>query len=156
MTWVKTEAKGSIEIHADVDTVRKFLLDMPRCGRLMPSVEILEPVGADIYHYKLEALSNGGVTFTPEYDVKFDPSDPAEIRWEPYGEGNFKVWGVLRTAPGAGPNETVLEIDTRSEADVPVPGVMVPLIRPFASRSSNEVTKGFLKNIKSALESGLG
>lgn len=156
MTWVKSEAKASVEIHADVDTVRKFLLDVPQCGRLMPSVKSIDPVGDDIYHYKLEEFSNGGVTLTPDYQVKFDVSDPAEISWEPYGEHNFKVWGVYRTAPGNGPNVTTLELDTQSEVDLPVPSVMVPLVRPFASRSNAEVTKGFLKNIKSALESDLG
>ncbi|HZN17188.1 MAG TPA: hypothetical protein VFB84_03210 [Micromonosporaceae bacterium] len=156
MTWVGSETRASTEIRADVDTVRKFLLDVPGCGRLMPSVCSLEPVGDDLYHYRLEEFSNGAVSLAPEYVARFDVSDPAEIRWEPHGEHNFKSWGVFRTTPGVGPDETVLEIDTRAEADLPVPAVMVPLVRPFASRSSNEVTTGFLRNIKNALESDLG
>jgi hypothetical protein len=46
----------------------------------------------------------------------------------------------------------VLEIDTHADADLQVPTVMVPLVRPFANKSSAEVTKGFLDRIKAAVE----
>lgn len=152
MTWVRSSSKGSIEIHADLRTVREFLADVPRCGRLMPSVRSLEPVGDDVFRYVLEEFSNGTVSLAPDYESRFDRSDPAALRWEPHGEHNFRSWGVFATREGARPGETVLEISTHADADLSVPSVMVPLVRPFANRSSAEVTKGFLANIKAAVQ----
>lgn len=154
MTWVRSASRASIEIRAGVRTVREFLCDVPRSGRLMPSVRRLEPVGDDVYHYELEEFSNGTVRLAPDYEARFDLTDRAAIRWEPHGQHNFRSWGALRTREGARSDETILEIDTHAEADLSVPAVMVPLVRPFANRSSDEVTKGFLSNIKAAVESG--
>lgn len=154
MTWVRSKSRGSIGIRADVGAVRKFLTDVPRCGRLMPSVVSLEPVGDDVYHYVLEEFSNGTVSLAPDYETRFDLGDPAAIRWQPHGEHNFRSWGVFTTREGARPDETVLEIDTYADADLAVPAVMVPLVRPFANKSSAEVTKGFLGRIKAAVEAG--
>jgi carbon monoxide dehydrogenase subunit G len=153
MVWVRSTSKAAIDISADVDTVRTFLLDVPACGRLMPSVQSLEPLGDGVYHYRLEEFSNGAVSLAPDYEARFDVSDPAAIRWEPHGEHNFRSWGVFATMPGPVAGETVLEIDTHADADLAVASVMVPLVRPFANRSSATVTKGFLHNIKAAIES---
>jgi hypothetical protein len=154
MTWVRSKSKARIEIRADVDTVRGFLSDVVRCGRLMPSVRTLEPIGDDIYRYVLEEFDNGSVSLAPDYEARFDRSDPAALRWEPYGEHNFRSWGVFATREGARPGETVLEIDTYADADLSVPAVMVPLVRPFANKSSADVTRGFLGRIKAAVEEG--
>jgi hypothetical protein len=154
MTWVRSASRASIDIRADVRTVREFLRDIPRCGRLMPSVRSLEPAGEDVYHYVLEEFSNGTVSLAPDYEARFDLSDLAAIRWQPYGEHNFRSWGVFATREGTRPDETILEIDTHADADLAVPGVMVPLVRPFANRSSADVTKGFLASIKAAVEAG--
>jgi hypothetical protein len=154
MTWVRSASRGSVAIRAGVQEVREFLSDIPRCGRLMPSVRSLEPVGDSVYHYVLEEFSNGTVSLAPDYQARFDHSDPAALRWQPHGEHNFRSWGVFTTRAGANPDETILEIDTHADADLPVPAVMVPLVRPFANRSSAEVTRGFLANIKAAVESG--
>lgn len=152
MAWVRSASKDSIDIDTDVETVRQFLLDVATCGRLMPSVVSLEPVGDGIYHYTLEEFSNGAVSLAPDYEARFDVSDPAAIRWEPHGEHNFRSWGVLATRSGAVAGETLLEIDTHADANLAVATVMVPLVRPFANRSSAEVTKGYLRNIKAAVE----
>ncbi|HET6211669.1 MAG TPA: SRPBCC family protein [Micromonosporaceae bacterium] len=152
MTWVRSTSRARIEIRAEARAVREFLSDVPRCGRLMPSVRSLEPIGDDVYHYVLEEFSNGTVSLAPDYETRFDLTDPAAIRWEPHGEHNFRSWGVFATREGAGPGETVLEIDTHADADLQVPTVMVPLVGPFANKSSAEVTKGFLDRIKAAVE----
>lgn len=152
MTWIRSSSRGSIQIRRDPGTVRSFLSDVVTCGRLMPSVEALEAVGDGVYHYRLAEFSNGAVSLAPDYELRFDLSEPAEIRWEPHGEHNFRSWGRFRTREGAVPDETILEIDTQADADVSVPAVMVPLVRPFANRSSADVTKGFLANIKTAVE----
>lgn len=152
MTWVRSQSRASIEIRAEVRAVREFLSDIPRCGRLMPSVRSLEPIGGDVYHYVLDEFSNGAVSLAPDYETRFDLSDPAAIRWEPHGEHNFRSWGVFATREGARPDETVLEIDTYADADVAVPAVMVPLVRPFANKASVETTKGFLSQVKAAVE----
>ena len=152
MTWVRSQSKATIEIRAEVRAVREFLSDVVGCGLLMPSVRSLEPVGGDVYHYELDEFSNGAVSLAPDYQARFDLSDPAAIRWEPHGEHNFRSWGVFTTRDGAEPDETLLEIDTYADADVAVPPVMVPLVRPFANKASMETTKGFLDRIKEAVE----
>lgn len=152
MTWVRSASRGSVQIDAAPDTVRAFLADIVHCGQLMPTVRSLSHEGRDIYRYELDEFSNGTVSLAPRYQARFDLTNPAEIRWEPYGEHNFRSWGTFRTRAGATPRETILEIDTHADADLSVPAVMVPLVRPFANRSSDEVTRGFLVNIKAAVE----
>jgi hypothetical protein len=152
MVWIRTASRYDITIRTELETLQAFLLDIPKCGSLMPSVRNLDPLGDDVYHYVLEEFSNGAVSLAPDYEARFDKSNPAELRWEPHGEHNFRSWGAFRTTPGGVPGEVVLEIDTHAEADIKVADAVVPLVRPFAQRSSDEVTKGFLHNVKEAVE----
>lgn len=153
MTWVRSSSRGDVHIGANVADVRALLTDVVRCGQLMPTVRSLRHDHDDVYSYELDEFNNGTVSLAPKYQSRFDVTDPAEIRWEPYGEHNFRSWGTFRTREGATPDETILEIDTQADAQLSVPAVMVPLVRPFANRSSNEVTRGFLDNIRTALQS---
>jgi carbon monoxide dehydrogenase subunit G len=153
VVWIRTQCKLSTVIASDPDAVRALLSDIEGCGRLMPSVHTLEGRGDDIYHYRLDAFSNGAISMTPDYETRFDTTDPAQIRWAPYGEHNFRSWGTFRTTAGPATGETVLEIDTRAEADVAIDPVLIPLVEPFARQFMREVTAGFLANIKQAVES---
>ena len=152
MVWIRSQSRRDIVIRADLGAARAFLLDIEGCGRLMPSVRILEGRGGGVYHYLLDAFDNGAISLTPDYEARFDTADPGEIRWEPHGSHNFRSWGAMRTQAGPAPGETVLEIDTRAEADAPVNPIMIALVEPFARQSSDQVTAGFLAAIKAALE----
>lgn len=153
MVWIRARCKDSTIVRADLDTVRRLLLDVTGCGRLMPSVITLEDRGGGVYHYQLASFSNGAISLAPDYEARFDVSDPGAIRWEPHGEHNFRSWGAYRSSPGPGPGEVVVEIEVRSEADVPIEPVLIPLVEPFARQFTREVTSGFLANIKAAAES---
>jgi hypothetical protein len=118
----------------------------------MPGVVSLAEVGPGVFHYRLEEFSDGAVRFTPDYELRFDATDPGAIRWEPHGEHRFRSWGVFKSEPGAVPGETVLEIETRSRADLDIDPILVPLVEPFARRSTDEVTHGFVERIRARLE----
>jgi hypothetical protein len=152
MVWIRSASKRSVTIRTERDRLHALLLDVVRCGRLMPGVESMEQVGADLYHYRLAQVSNGAVVFTPDYVARFDTSVPDAISWEPHGEHNFKSWGTFQVHDGPAPGELILEIDTRSEASVDVAPVVVVLIEPFAKKESDEVTEGFLAAIRDELE----
>jgi hypothetical protein len=153
MVWIRSASRRSVTIRTDRERLRALLLDVVGCGRLMPGVEELERVGDDLFHYRLARVSNGAVNFTADYVNRFDTGDPDAITWEPHGEHNFRSWGTFRVTDGPVPGELNLEIDTRAEASVDVAKVVVILIEPFARRESDQVTKGFLAAIQSALES---
>ncbi|MET7479236.1 hypothetical protein ABZT17_33425 [Streptomyces sp. NPDC005648] len=154
MVSIRSASVAGIEVKADPAAVRALLLDVVGCGLLMPGVESLTAEGDDVYHYVLTTLSNGAVSHTPDHRTRFHTADPARIAWEPVGEHNFRSWGEFRTTPGSGPDTTYLEIDTRSEADVDIAPVVLPLVEPFARQQSDQVTEGFLAAIKERVESG--
>ncbi|MGW0085221.1 hypothetical protein [Streptomyces sp. NPDC003393] len=156
MVSIRSASVAGTEVKADPDTVRALLLDVVGCGLLMPGVESLTAEDDDVYHYVLATISNGAVSHTPDHRTRFDTSDAARIRWEPVGTHNFRSWGEFRTAPGSEPGTTFLEIDTRSEADVDIAPVVLPLVEPFARQQSDQVTDGFLTAIKERVESGAG
>lgn len=147
MVWIRAASNKAITIKTDRQRLRDTLLDIVGCGRLMPGVEKLERVGDDVYHYRLVEVSNGAVSFTPDYEARFDTSDPDAITWQPNGEHSFKSWGTFRIEETGVPDELVLRIDTRSEAQVDVAPAVVVLIEPFARKESDEVTEGFLAAI---------
>jgi len=153
MVWIRTKSKRDISIRTSREALRALLLDVVRCGKLMPSVEELSKVGDNLYHYRLAEVANGVVRFTADYVAEFDVSNPDAITWQPNGEHNFRSWGTFRISDGPSPEEQVLQIDTRSEASVDVARVVVVLIEPFAAKESDEVTKGFLTAIRDSLES---
>jgi hypothetical protein len=154
MVWIRSSTTRTIDIRADLDRVRGLLADVVGTGRLMPGVDVLEPAGTDAYHYVLEPFSNGAVSLVPDYRTRFDTSDPAALRWAPEGEHNFRSWGGFHTSEGGVPGETTLVIETSFEASVEVAPVVLPLIEPFAQRSNEDVTEGFLRAIKQAAEDG--
>lgn len=158
MVWIRSASCQSIEIRADPDALSELLLDIERCGLMMPTVRSLDRVqdGDGIYRYVLEEISNGAVSLAADYESRFDTSDRAAISWEPHGEHNFRSWGTFRTSAGGVPGEVVLEIDTRSEADVQVDAALIPLVEPFAQQASDEITKVFLHNIKDSVEGADG
>jgi hypothetical protein len=154
MAWIRSASNRTVTIRTHRERLHALLLDVVNCGRLMPGVEELKKVGDDLYHYRLEPVSNGAVTFSPDYVSRFDASDPDAITWEPYGQHNFRTWGTFRVDDGPGPGELTLRIDTRSEASVPVAAVVVVLIEPFAKKESDQVTEGFLTAIADAVTTG--
>ncbi|GGL05718.1 hypothetical protein GCM10010094_78120 [Streptomyces flaveus] len=154
MVSIRSASVAGTEVKAEPAAVRALLLDVVGCGLLMPGVESLTAEGNDVYHYVLATISNGAVSHTPDHRTRFDATDPARIRWEPVGEHNFRSWGEFRTAPGNETGTTYLEIDTRSEADVDIAPVVLPLVEPFARQQSDQVTEGFLAAIKERVESG--
>lgn len=154
MPWVRSSCKRNIVLYRPLSPVRDFLLLIVECGRLMPSVVSLEETSSGVFHYLLEEFSDGAVQFTPDYESRFDVSDPGNIRWQPHGEHDFRSWGTFRTEAGAVDGETILEIETRSETNLAIDPILIPLVEPFANRSSVEVTEGFLAAIKTAVEGG--
>ncbi len=152
MVWIRTTTARETTIRTTREELRALLTDVTGCGRLMPGVEELEQVGDDLYHYRLAEVANGVVRFRPDYVARYDHSDPDAITWEPHGEHNFRSWGTFHVLDGPSPEEVVLRIDMRSEADVDVARVVVVLIEPFAQKETNEVTTGFLAAIKERLE----
>jgi hypothetical protein len=154
MTWVQSSSQRSVVLHADLARVRDFLGHIVECGRLMPGVVSLAEVEPGVFHYQLAEFSDGAVRFTPDYQTRFDTSDPGNLRWEPHGEHNFRSWGVFHTEPGAVDGEVVLEISVRSEADLAIDPILIPLVEPFARLSTDQVTQGFLARIQEHLEAG--
>jgi hypothetical protein len=152
MVWIRSATSRTIDIRCEPDRVRRLLLDVVDTGRLMPGVDILEPVDDDVYHYVLEPFSNGAVSLVPDYRVRFDTWDPCAIRWEPDGEHNFLSRGCFHTKEGGVLGETTLVIETSFQASVDVAAVVLPLIEPFAQRSNEDVTDGFALAIKRAAE----
>ncbi|GGQ81111.1 SRPBCC family protein [Couchioplanes azureus] len=152
MVWIRTKTAKEITIRTSREALRALLLDVAGCGRMMPGVEELEQVGDGLYHFRLAEVSNGVVKFRPDYVARYDVSDPDAITWEPHGEHNFRSWGTFHVLDGASPEEVVLRIDMRSEANVDVARVVVVLIEPFAQKETAEVTTGFLAAIKGRLE----
>ncbi|MET8688628.1 hypothetical protein ABZV77_30910 [Streptomyces sp. NPDC004732] len=155
MVWIRAASKHGDTVRADLDRLRTFLADVGASGPLMPTVVELRDEGEGVFRYELEEFDNGAVSLAPRYQVRFDASDPAQISWEPYGEHSFKSWGVFRTSAGVD-GESQLEIETRSEIDVPVAAVMAVLVEPFAQSSMDEVTEGFLAALKRHAESWNG
>jgi hypothetical protein len=151
MVWIRSGSNRTITIRVDRERLRTLLLDVVGCGKLMPGVEDLEQVGDDLYHYRLAEVSNGAVTFTPDYVARFDTTDPDAITWEPSGEHNFRSWGTFRIGPGPVPQEVTLQIETRAEAAVQVDPVVIVLLEPFARKESDEITEGFLAAISEAV-----
>ncbi|WP_372346871.1 hypothetical protein [Streptomyces sp. KL116D] len=156
MVSIRSASVAGTEVKAEPDAVRALLLDVVGCGLLMPGVESLTAEDGDVYHYVLTTISNGAVSHTPDHRTRFDTADAARISWEPVGAHNFRSWGEFRTGPGTEPGTTFLEIDTRSEADVDIAAVVLPLVEPFARQQSDQVTEGFLTAIKERVESGAG
>src|SRR6266852_1474937 len=108
VVWIRTQCKQSTVLRGDLDGVRRLLLDIPRCGRLMPSVRSLDSRGGDVYYYQLDTFSYGAISR------------------EPHGEHNFRSWGAFRTTAGPVDGEVVVEIDTHAEADVAIDRVLIP------------------------------
>ncbi|WP_434597713.1 hypothetical protein [Streptomyces sp. A5-4] len=152
MVAIRSASTSGLEVRAEPDAVRGLLLDIVGTGLLMPGVETLTAEGDDVYHYVLATISNGAVSHTPDHRSRFDTSDPARIGWEPVGSHNFRSWGEFRTTEGSTPGTTYVEIDTRSEADVNIAPVVVPLVEPFARQQSDQVTEGFVQAIKERAE----
>ncbi|MFI5495812.1 hypothetical protein [Actinoplanes sp. NPDC051859] len=152
MVWIRTKTAKETTIRTSKEALRALLLDVTGCGRLMPGVEEMESIGDGLYHFRLAEVSNGVVRFQPDYVAKYDVSDPDAITWEPHGEHNFKSWGTYQVLDGPTPDEVVLRIDMRSEANVDVARVVVVLIEPFAQKETTDVTVGFLAAIKDRLE----
>jgi hypothetical protein len=152
MARVRAAARRRTIIKVPVDDLHAFILQVERCGQLMPAMEVMKHVEDDIYHYRLVSMSDGSMDFTPDYHVRFDTSDPANVRWAPHGKANFESTGVFRSSPGPMPNESTLEIDVSTFAEVDIDPLMLALVEPLAHNACEQVTDEYLSRIKSQLE----
>ncbi|HET8932559.1 MAG TPA: hypothetical protein VFN67_03925 [Polyangiales bacterium] len=153
MAKVRAAAKRRTTIQVPVSELQALIVQVEKVGQWMPAAEVMKHVQGDVYHYRLVNMSDGSMDFTPDYHVTFDISDPANVRWEPHGEANFVSRGVFRSLPGPVPEESVLEIDVSTHAEVDIDPLMLPLVEPLARDACEQVTEEYLKRIKADLES---
>lgn len=152
MARVKAAAKRRTTIQVPVHELQALIVQVERVGQWMPAAEVMKHVEGNIYHYRLVNMSDGSIDFTPDYHVTFDTSDPANVRWEPHGKANFESRGVFRSTPGPVADESVLEIDVTTHAEVDIDPLMLALVEPLARDACEQVTDEYLKRIKADLE----
>lgn len=149
----------AVDIHRDkreviaaaFDRVAGLMDDLPATLAHFPSLDALDPLGSDRYHWKLAPL--GPVThriridFATAFKVE---RHKGEIHFEPVkGLGSAAIGGRIHMSPLSG-DRTQVQMTVKGRVHVPISFLLKPIAAPIVAREFNGLVDGFVANLQRA------
>lgn len=149
----------TVDIHRDkreviaaaFDRVAGLMDNLPATLAHFPSLDALDHLGADRYHWKLAPL--GPIThriridFATAFKVE---RHKGEIHFEPVkGLGSAAISGLIRLS-ALDEARTQVQMTVKGRVQVPISFLLKPVAAPIVAREFNGLVDGFVTNLQRA------
>jgi len=153
MAKFPTEADESVTIAAPRERVYAYLWDVVGSSHCVPDLASCERVDADTYRFVSRERSAGPVSMVARYTARYEGNGVDTIRFEslPIEEDNTDVCGTF-VLESVADTSTRVRVTQTIAPDTPVPRLMQGLIRSFVQREAASAVRGFLDNVRQAIE----
>ena len=136
------------EVRATFDEVFALLSDVPRSGAHFPRVEQLTDLGDGVYRWELQKVGTAQFNLQTVYACRY-ASDKAKgtVNWTPVeGVGNAQVAGSWKISDRRG-KSTHCVLKTQGTVDLPLPGLMKPVIAPVIEHEFEQRVEKYIDNL---------
>jgi carbon monoxide dehydrogenase subunit G len=142
------ELKREFTVTCPYDKVFEVLSDVPRSVSHFPKVEKLENMGGNVWMMASGKIGIGKYALQTAYACDYSWSkEEGWVKWAPVGGvGNAKVTGQWTITDKGGSVHVVL--DTRAEAEVPLPKLAKALVAPLAMKEFDSTVSRYIENLK--------
>jgi carbon monoxide dehydrogenase subunit G len=153
MAKFPTDVDESLTIAAPPERVYAFLWDVIGSSRCIPDLATCERAGPDTYRFVSKERSAGPVSMVARYTARYEGNGVDRITFESLtAEGdNTDVRGTFVLERTAG-DATRVRLTQTIAPDTPVPRLFQGLLRSFVQGEAVAATRGFLGNVRRALE----
>ena len=150
MAWIEGKLDRTFVINAPYEDVLAFFSNPDAFKEAYVGLEVCEDMGDGVWRWQLEEKTEKGITFQPNYQVKYTVISENEREWEPV-EGNIRSTGraVFKDLSG----KTEIEYHEKMETDLPIPRLAAKIFGKIVGREVAAGVNDFLNNAKNLLES---
>ena len=145
---VPIELGYEFEVRAGFDEVFGLLSDVPRSVAHFPKVDRLTDLGDGVYKWEMQKVGTAQVHLQTVYASKY-ASDKAQgtVTWTPVqGVGNALVGGSWKITDQKG-QSTRCVLRTQGTVDVPLPGLMKPVVAPVIEGEFEKLVEKYIDNL---------
>jgi len=153
MAKFPTDVDESVTIAAPLERVYGFLWDVVGSSCCIPDLATCERTGPETYRFVSKARSAGPVTMVARYTARYEGNGVDRITFGSVAaaDDNTDVRGTLVLQRTAG-DATRVRLTQTIAPDTPVPRLLQGLLRSFVQNEAVAATRGFLGNVRRALE----
>lgn len=149
MPRFKGQLTRTFTTRASVEQVQAFLSDPQTWVKHQEEFEHAQPVGDDALQITLKEHTHGPAKFQGKYQCRWSRTTDG-ARWDSEANANFAVNGQVRVRSAASGTEVTWTESV--DADVPVPRLMVRVVRPVAERLMARGLDRFSQKMQSELD----
>ena len=143
MPWFEGTHTESRTVAKPIDAVRAACASP---DRILANTKNIEASSVDdgVIHFVMKEEDHGVVKFKGEFRCRYT-LDGNTLRWETVGDGNMKQSGEATFSDDGG--ETKVDYTETVEVDLPVPGMMAPMLKPVISALLANEIKEYVKRV---------
>jgi carbon monoxide dehydrogenase subunit G len=145
---VPIELGYAFEVRAKYDEVFALLADVPRSVSHFPHVQKLTNLGDGVYKWEMQKVGTAQIHLQTVYASRY-AGDKARgtVTWTPVqGVGNALVGGGWQITDNKG-QSTKCVLRIRGTVDVPLPGVMKPVVGPLVEGEFEKLVEKYIDNL---------
>ena len=134
-------------VKASLDDVYAVLADVPTSASFFPTVDKLTEIAKDTYRWEMAKVGTAQVNIQTVYASKYTSDrKKGTVVWVPVkGEGNAQVGGHWKLK--AGKAGTEVDFKVAGTVDVPLPGLMKPIVAPVVSGEFEKLVDKYIANL---------
>ena len=136
------------EVRAKFDQVFALLSDVPRSVAHFPKVDKLTDLGEGVYKWEMQKVGTAQVHLQTVYASKYvSDKGTGTVTWTPVkGVGNALVGGSWKITDNQG-QSTKCVLKTQGTVDVPLPGLMKPVVGPVIEGEFERLVEKYIDNL---------
>jgi uncharacterized membrane protein len=146
MARVEASYSEVFVVQQPVSEVFQCLLELETLARLTPSVETFEVLGERIARYVLEARSDGGDTFQPDYTLVYADNGADAVSWHAVS-GNMGIQGTIQLTPHSLGATECRYFETIAP-ELPITKLTAAIFKPLVARELRKDIGRFVANLK--------
>jgi carbon monoxide dehydrogenase subunit G len=154
MAKFPAEAERSVTVKVPLRAAFDYLWDVVGSSNCIPGIRTCKRVGTNTYRFLYEDKYVGPLTISVQYTARYESNGKDRITFESIDAGGdtADASGTIRFQ-AAGSQGTRIALRQMLAPDSPVPRLIQGLFRSTVEREVAEGVRGFLDNVKAALES---
>jgi len=154
MAKFPAEAERSVTVKVPLKVAHDYLWDVVGSSDCVPSLRTCKRVGTNTFRFVFEDKHVGPLTIGVQYTARYETNGKDRITFESITASgdNADATGTFRLQ-AAGSQSTRISLRQMLAPDTPVPRLIQGLFRSTVEREVADGVRGFLDNVKAALES---